>query len=74
MVTPPEQSSHPSGLEGVFMTVPCANNTRFYQSLNAWRRPMIFKAGKRLRRYVDIVIARYSEIPVTPVLDNRLLP
>jgi beta-hydroxylase len=40
------------------------------RGLNGWRKRATVKVGRRLRRRFDTVIARYSEIPVAPVLDN----
>jgi aspartyl/asparaginyl beta-hydroxylase (cupin superfamily) len=38
------------------------------------RRPFILRAGKRIRRQVDAIVARSSRVPNDPVVDPALFP
>lgn len=38
------------------------------------RRPFILRAGKKIRRYVDAIVARSSRVPNDPVLDPATFP
>jgi len=44
------------------------------RGFNGWRKRAIVKVGKKLRRHFDKVIARYSDIPTSPIIPNDVLP
>jgi beta-hydroxylase len=38
------------------------------------KRPFVLRAGKKIRRYVDAIVARSSRVPNDPVLDSAVFP